>query len=155
MNLHRKLLRRAEEKRPIRVGLIGAGKFGTMFLAQARLTPGIQILGVADLNVGRARDAFQRAGWPAEQVAASSLAAALKSGGTHITDDAMALISADGLDVVVEATGVPQAGIKHALAAIAHKRARDHGLCRGGCAGGSAPGQESPGGGCRVLPGLR
>jgi predicted homoserine dehydrogenase-like protein len=58
MNLHRKLLRRAEEKRPIRVGLIGAGKFGTMFLAQARLTPGIQILGVADLNVGRAREAF-------------------------------------------------------------------------------------------------
>jgi predicted homoserine dehydrogenase-like protein len=122
MNLHRKLLRRAEENRPIRVGLIGAGKFGTMFLAQARLTPGIQILGVADLNVGRARDAFQRAGWPAEQVAAPSLAAALKSGSTHITDDALALIAADGLDVVVEATGVPQAGIKHALAAITHKR---------------------------------
>ncbi|RPI10161.1 MAG: flagellar biosynthesis protein FlgA [Zetaproteobacteria bacterium] len=122
MNLHRKLLRRAEEKRPIRVGVIGAGKFGTMFLAQARLTPGIQILGVADLNVGRAREAFQRAGWPAEQVAAASLAEALKSGGTHIMDDAMALIKAGGLDVVVEATGIPQAGIKHALAAIAHRR---------------------------------
>ena len=122
MNLHRKLLRRAEEKRPIRVGLIGAGKFGTMFLAQARLTPGIQILGVADLNVGRARDAFQRTGWPAEQFGAPSFAAALKSGATHITDDALALIAASGLDVVVEATGIPQAGIKHALAAIAHRR---------------------------------
>jgi predicted homoserine dehydrogenase-like protein len=55
-------------------------------------------------------------------VATPSLAAALKNGGTHITDDAMALIAADGMDVVVEATGVPQAGIKHALAAIAHKR---------------------------------
>ena len=122
MNLHRKLLVRAEEKRPIRVGLIGAGKFGTMFLAQARLTPGMQILGVADLNVGRAREAFQRAGWPAEQFGAASFAAALKSGTTHITDDALALIKAGGLDVVVEATGVPQAGIKHALAAIANKR---------------------------------
>lgn len=122
MNLHRKLLRRAEERRPIRVGLIGAGKFGTMFLAQARFTPGIQVLGVADLNVGRARDAFHRAGWPAEQFAASSFGAALRSGATHITDDALTLIKAGGLDVVVEATGVPQAGVKHALAAIANKR---------------------------------
>ena len=122
MNLYRLLQERHAQGRPIRVGVIGAGKFGTMFLAQARITPGMHILGVADLNVGRAREAFQRSGWPAEQVATPSLAAALKSGGTHITDDAMALIAADGLDVVVEATGIPQAGIKHALAAIAHKR---------------------------------
>jgi len=122
MNLYRMLQQRAESNKPIRVGVIGAGKFGTMFLAQARLTPGIQILGVADLNVGRAREAFQRTGWPAEQVAAPSFAAALKSGATHITDDALALIKAAGLDVVVEATGIPQAGIKHALAAIAHRR---------------------------------
>jgi len=122
MNLHRMLLERAERKGPIRVGLIGAGKFGTMFLAQARLTPGMHILGIADLNVERAREACRRTGWPAEQFAAPSFAAALKTGGTHLTDDGMALIAADGLDVVIEATGVPPAGIKHALAAVAHKR---------------------------------
>jgi len=122
MNLYRKLLRRAEDKRPIRVGLIGAGKFGSMFLAEARVTPGLHILGVADLNVERAKASCRQTGWPAEQFAAPSFGAALKSGGTHITADAMALIKADGLDVVVEATGIPQAGIKHALAAIAHKR---------------------------------
>ncbi|MFI5339169.1 MAG: NAD(P)H-dependent oxidoreductase [Candidatus Methylomirabilales bacterium] len=122
MNLHRMLLERAERKGPIRVGLIGAGKFGTMFLAQARLTPGMHILGIADLNVERAREACRRTGWPAEQFGAPSFAAALKTGGTHLTDDGMALIAADGLDVVIEATGVPPAGIKHALAAVAHKR---------------------------------
>lgn len=122
MNLHRMLLERAERKGPIRIGLIGAGKFGTMFLAQARLTPGMHILGIADLNVERAREACRRTGWPGEQFAAPSFAAALKSGGTHLTDDGMALIAADGLDVVIEATGVPPAGIKHALAAVAHKR---------------------------------
>ena len=122
MNLYRMLLKRAEEKSPIRIGLIGAGKFGTMFLAQARLTPGMHILGIADLNPERARTALRSSGWPAEQFAASSFDAALKSSGTYITDDAMALIAADGLDVVVEATGVPSAGTKHALAAIAHKR---------------------------------
>ena len=122
MNLYRKLLRRAEEKRPIRVGLIGAGKFGSMFLAEARLTPGIHVLGIADLNVERARDSLRRTGWPAEQFAAPSFGVALKSGGTHITADAMSLIKAGGLDVVVEATGIPQAGIKHALAAIREQR---------------------------------
>ncbi len=122
MNLHRLLLERAEKGPPIRIGLIGAGKFGTMFVAQARLTPGFHILGIADLNVERARDACRNTGWPAEQFQAPSFAAALKSGGTHLTDDAMALIAADGLDVVIEATGIPQAGTKHALAAIAHRR---------------------------------
>jgi predicted homoserine dehydrogenase-like protein len=122
MNLHRMLLERAERKAPIRVGLIGAGKFGTMFLAQARLTPGMHILGIADLNMDRAREACRRTYWPAEQYAAPSFAAALKNGTTHLTDDGMALIAADGLDVVIEATGNPPAGIRYALAAIQQGR---------------------------------
>ena len=122
MNLHRMLLERAEKGTPIRVGLIGAGKFGTMFLAQALLTPGLHVLGIADLDVARAREACRRTHWPAERVAAPSFAAALKTGTTRLTDDASALIAADGLDVVVEATGSPSAGIRHALAAIEHGR---------------------------------
>ena len=43
MNLYHLLQQRAATKRPIQIGLIGAGKFGTMFLAQARLTPGMHI----------------------------------------------------------------------------------------------------------------
>ena len=55
MSLYAKLQHRAAEGRPIRVGLIGAGKFGTMFLSQARLTKGMHVVAVADLNVGRAQ----------------------------------------------------------------------------------------------------
>ena len=51
MNLHRMPLARAAENMPIRVALIAAGKFGSMFLAQAMHTPGIHILGAADLSV--------------------------------------------------------------------------------------------------------
>jgi predicted homoserine dehydrogenase-like protein len=116
------LLARAEQGLPVRVALIGAGKFGSMFLAQALRTPGLHVLGVADLSVERARAALKSTGWPAERVGVTSPAKALATGGTFVTDDAELLINAGGLDVVIEATGVPEAGIRHALACI--KRGR-------------------------------
>ncbi|HEY4635707.1 MAG TPA: Gfo/Idh/MocA family oxidoreductase [Rhodospirillales bacterium] len=122
MNLHPMLLARAEQGMPVRVALIGAGKFGSMFLAQAQHTPGLHILGVADLAVERARQALLATGWPKERISATSPAKALATGGTFITDDAEQLINAGGLDVVIEATGVPEAGIQHALAAIRRGR---------------------------------
>jgi predicted homoserine dehydrogenase-like protein len=122
MNLHRLLSARAESGRPVRVGLIGAGKFGTMFLAQARVTTGLHVVGVADLAPERARANMASAGWSDEQMAASDPAAALSSGATHVGDDAMALIASGGLEVLVEATGDPGAGVRHALAAIEHGR---------------------------------
>src|SRR3546814_7840943 len=93
-----------------------------MFLAQAIRTPGIQILGIADLSLDRARGSLQRIGWPVEQFGASSFDEALKHGSTFLTEDATALIAADGLDVVIDATGSPAAGIRHALLAIEHRR---------------------------------
>ncbi len=122
MNLHRKLLQRAEAGRPVRVGLIGAGKFGSMFLAQARLTPGLHVMAVADLAPGEARRALARTGWPPERTGANSFAAARESGTVHVTQDAAALIAADGLDVVIDATGHPTAGIRHARLSRAHGR---------------------------------
>lgn len=122
MNLSSMLAARAEEERPVRVGLIGAGKFGAMFLAQARLTRGMHVLGIADLNVARARQTCLRTSWPEEQLAAQSPQQARQFGSTWITDDANALIDADSLDVIVEATGNPGAGIAHCLRAIEARR---------------------------------
>ncbi|HET7848742.1 MAG TPA: Gfo/Idh/MocA family oxidoreductase [Pseudolabrys sp.] len=118
MNLYAKLLERQAAGRPVTVGLIGAGKFGTMFLSQARLTPGMQVAGVADLDVDRARSQLKTAGWPAEAYAASSIADAAKHGGAHVTADADALLTSPAIEVIVEATGVPGAGLHHALRAI-------------------------------------
>jgi len=122
MNIHSLLKARADAAKPIRVVVIGAGKFGTMFLSQARLTPGLHILGIADLSVKRAKDALAETGWPAEQYAATSPAKALAQGTTFLTDDAISLIHAGGVDVVVEATGIPEAGVIHALSAIERGR---------------------------------
>ena len=120
MNLHAKLLEREAAGRPVTVGLIGAGKFGTMFMAQARLTHGMHLVGVADLDVARARSQLRDAGWPDEVYAASSLADAHRKRTTLVTDNADALIADPRIEVIVEATGVPGAGIHHALGAIAH-----------------------------------
>ncbi len=122
MSLYSELRDRARARKPVRVGLIGAGKFGSMFLAQARRTPGLRVVAIADLSIERARAACRGVGWPEEAYAAPDIGAAQKSGATFITDDALALAGADGLDVVVEATGSPAAAIAHALAAFARGR---------------------------------
>ena len=105
----------------MRVGLIGAGKFGTMYLAQARVTKGIQLVGVADLKIERTRDAFAKTGWPEERLIATSTSSqindAASRGQIAVTEDPEALISAE-LDVVIECTGNPNAGARHALSAI-------------------------------------
>ena len=118
MNLHSMLLAREEAGRPIRIGLIGAGKFGTMFLTQVRRTRGMHLVGLADLNVGRAQSQLATAGWDAAEYAAGSLSEAMKTRATHVTADADALIAFPDIEVIVEATGVPAAGIRYALAAI-------------------------------------
>jgi predicted homoserine dehydrogenase-like protein len=120
MNLYRKLAERADRGEPLWVVLIGAGKFGSMFLSQAQRTPGMHVAGIADLNPARARQSLARAGWPPEQYSSASYAAAIKSGGAFITDDSMALIAADPVDVVIDATGSPAAGIRHVLACCRH-----------------------------------
>jgi len=55
MNLYSKLQQRAADNHPIRVGLIGAGKFGSMYLAQAPRMPGVHLVAIADLSPDTAR----------------------------------------------------------------------------------------------------
>jgi predicted homoserine dehydrogenase-like protein len=120
LNLHAKLMEREATGRPVTVGLIGAGKFGTMFLAQARTTPGLHVVGLADINVARARSQLATAGWPAETYAAASLGEAFGQRRMHVTEDAEALMAFPDIEVIIEATGVPDVGIRHALKAIEH-----------------------------------
>lgn len=121
-NILQMLAERDASSNPLRVGLIGAGKLGAMFASQLGRIPGLQLLGVADLSLDRARAAMQRAGWPEERYTARDFDEAMRTGKTFLTEDAGKLIAADGMDVIVEATGVPSAGINHAFEAIEHRR---------------------------------
>ena len=102
----------------MRVGMIGAGKFGSMFLAQARRTPGMHVVAIADRDVPKVRGLLAAAGWEPEQFAAPSPAAARDDGRTHLGEDGERVIATDGIELVVEATGDPRTGLRHALAAI-------------------------------------
>ena len=120
--LFQQLKGRAEAGRPVRVGLVGAGKFGSMFLSQVPRTPGIHLMGIADLSPARARASLRRVGWSEAQSGARSWAEALREGSTFVQDDAQALISRPELDIVVDATGSPSAGIRHALLCCEHRK---------------------------------
>lgn len=122
MSLHAKLLERAAANRPIRVGLIGAGKFGSMYLSQIPRTPGVHLVGIADLSPAAARVNLARVGWEAQRLDAKSLDDAVKNGTTFISDDWQALVRHHSVDVVVECTGSPMHAVDHILEAFANKK---------------------------------
>ena len=118
MNLYSKLQQRAALNKPIRIGLIGAGKFGSMYLAQVPRTPGVHLVGIADLSPDAARTNLARVGWSIERTQARSLDEAMKLGSTFISEDWRALVSHPAIDVIVECTGNPIAAVEHCLAAF-------------------------------------
>jgi predicted homoserine dehydrogenase-like protein len=111
VNLHRLLKAREARGEPLRVGLIGAGKFGSMFLSQARHTPGVRITAIADLGPARAKEALQRVGWGESAIAS-----------VRFFDDGARMIAEPDVDIVIDATGSPAAGIAHVLACCDHRK---------------------------------
>lgn len=118
MNLYAKLLQRRDD--PLRVGVIGAGKFGAMYIAQVPNTPGVHLAGIADLAPDNAKENLKRVGWAVERYSSASLDAAMKHMTTHVSDDWRALVSHPAIDIVVESTGHPLAAVEHALEAFRH-----------------------------------
>ncbi|MEQ9641650.1 MAG: Gfo/Idh/MocA family oxidoreductase [Alphaproteobacteria bacterium] len=118
MNLYSKLKMRAAQGDPIRVGMIGAGKFGSMFLSQVLKLEGIHLVGVADLSPDNARSNMAFVGWSPERFAAASLDSAAQTGGTHVSDDWRSLVAHPRIDIVIECTGSPVAAIDHILEAF-------------------------------------
>ncbi|MDB4021947.1 Gfo/Idh/MocA family oxidoreductase [Litorivicinus sp.] len=108
MYIYQELAARAD--RPVQVGLIGAGKFGSMFLSQIPTTIGLEVAAIADLDVERAKNTCRKVGWSEEQLAK-----------TKFFENTQTMLDSSRIDVVVEATGNPAVGISHAKMAIERK----------------------------------
>jgi predicted homoserine dehydrogenase-like protein len=118
MSLYTQLQHRAASGKPIRIGLIGAGKFGSMYLAQIPQTPGVHLVAIADLSPDNARKNLARVGWRPEQSSAASAQDAIKTGATWITDDWQQVATLPQIDILVECTGSPVHAVDHMLLAM-------------------------------------
>ena len=107
MNLYQKLRQREDD--PLRIGLIGAGKFAAMYLAQVPKTPGVELVGIADLSPANALENLKRVGWDPNRI-------------PPITEDWQKLVANPKIDIIVEATGNPPAAIEHVLYAFERKK---------------------------------
>jgi len=105
LNLYRKLLERRDN--PIRIGLVGAGKFAAMYLAQVPKTPGVELVAIADLSPSGARANLERVGWEKSRI-------------PPIVEDWQKLVADPRIDIIVEATGNPIAAVEHILGAFRH-----------------------------------
>jgi predicted homoserine dehydrogenase-like protein len=119
VNLYSKL---KQLQKPLRVGLIGAGKFAAMYIAQVPKTPGVHLVAIADIAPDYARENLKRVGWATERYGAASIDQALKSGQTHLSENWEALVAHPAIDIVIEATGNPPAAVEHALSAFKNKK---------------------------------
>ena len=121
--MYSELLAQREAKRdPICVGVIGAGKFGSGLVVQLSRVPGMRAAAVADLRLQQARDAYTSCGLEAAAVVEARTAGqvddAVRQSRPVIAEDASLIASAGSIDVVVEATGIPEAGAANATVAI-------------------------------------
>ncbi|HZA46521.1 MAG TPA: Gfo/Idh/MocA family oxidoreductase, partial [Rubrobacter sp.] len=112
MGLREKLEALDREDTPIRIGIVGAGQMGRGFIAQVGEIPGMEVVAAADLDLERTLEVFRSVGQdPVEGTNG-------RTGRPAVTDDALEITRSESVDVVVEATGIPEVGSRVAFEAI-------------------------------------
>ena len=107
MFLQNLISQRIDNNKPVKVALIGAGKFGSMFLSQVPTTPGLEVVIIADLIPDSAKKDCKNVGWKDDLIS-----------NTEFVESGIKAITKSEVEVVVEATGHPSAGILHAREAF-------------------------------------
>lgn len=123
IGLNRELALRERQHNPVRIGLIGAGQMGTDIVAEVRMMKGIQVVIVADIDIERAKEAYHIAGYDQQIVIASTATEAdeaIQAGMFVAVSDYKILTATHNIDVVIEATGVPEIGSRAALQTVLH-----------------------------------
>ena len=103
MNLFSKLKKLDSESKHVKIGLIGAGKFATMYLAQIKKTPGIKLVAIADIQPDIAKENLKRVDWSEEEFSSNSIEEAIKNNKTFITEDYKKLVDHDDIQITTDA----------------------------------------------------
>ncbi|TGE25110.1 NAD(P)-dependent oxidoreductase [Hymenobacter aquaticus] len=117
------LAQRQRLGQPIRVGMVGAGFMGRGVALQiCRYVPGMELVAIANRTLAQARRAYEEAGEPGarEVGTVAALEACIQLGQPAITDDALLLSRAEGIDCIIEVTGAVEHGARVVLEAIRH-----------------------------------
>jgi predicted homoserine dehydrogenase-like protein len=117
------LAQRAREGRPIRIGLVGAGFMARGVALQIALSvPGMRVAAIANRHLEGARRAYAEAGEHSVQEVhtVAQLERTIAAGHCAVTEDALLLCQAQGLDAIVEVTGTIEHAARVALEAMAH-----------------------------------
>jgi len=123
--IDRALQARAEAGNPIKVGMIGAGFMGRGIANQIiNSVPGMELVAISNRNIDAAKRAYAEAGIDDVQVVETvdRLETAIALGRYAVTDDAMLLCQADGIDAIIEVTGAIEFGAHVVMKAIAHHK---------------------------------
>ncbi len=121
IGLNAELKAREDAGRPVRIGLVGAGQMGTDVVAETTVMPGVDVVATADIDLQRAREAYAIARVDAEVVAVQTPADgdfAVRAGKRVFTTDYRVVADMKEIDVLLEATGVPEIGSRAALQAV-------------------------------------
>ena len=120
------LAQREADANPIQVGIIGAGKFGAGLVAQISQMQGMRVAVIADIKAHNAHYAYLSSGVPPEEIRTAETAAeledAIRAGKPVVVEDGVAVADCESLDAVVESTGAPDAGARHAFHALSNHK---------------------------------
>ncbi|MBV7391497.1 NAD(P)-dependent oxidoreductase [Enterococcus sp. ALS3] len=111
MTLYGKLLEREKNNNPIKVGVIGAGQMGSGMIAQISTIPGMIVAGISDINLDNAKRAAE----------AYNASAAQKID-ILTTTDFKEVIHSDKVEIIVDATGVPEVGAQISFETLIAKK---------------------------------
>ncbi len=117
------LEKRHQEGNPVRVAMVGAGYMGRGIALQIiTATVGMELVAISNRTLSEAGRAYREAGVDAVKTVetVAQLEEAINQGQCAITDDALLLCRAEGIDAVIEVTGTIEFGARVALEAIEH-----------------------------------
>lgn len=126
IGINRKLQALEKEGRYIKVGLVGAGQMGRGMIAQIENMKGMRVVITADINEDNVINAYGHAGIERGNIVSTNdkgeASQAIRMNKVVASTKALLVCALDEVDVIVDATGVPNIGAEIAWNAILSRK---------------------------------